>query len=120
MYPKRLAVKTRSHQFTYDELNRAANRLAHAILARRGGGSEPVALVLEHGAPLIVATLGVLKAGKISMRIHPSLPRARIAYLLDDAQEALVVTNNKSHSSANELAQNGCQLLGAPMSGQFW
>ena len=110
-YPDRLAVKTRSHQFSYDELNRAANRVAHAILARRGEGSEPVPLVLEHGAPLIVATLGVLKAGKISMRIHPSLPRARMWYLLDDAQAALVVTNHKSHSSANELAQNGCQLV---------
>jgi non-ribosomal peptide synthetase component F len=31
-YPDRIAVKTRGHTFTYDELNRAANRVAHAIL----------------------------------------------------------------------------------------
>ena len=67
-FPLRLAVETRSHQFTYDELNKASNRLAHAILAQRGEGPEPVPLLLEHGAPLVVATLGVLKAGKISMR----------------------------------------------------
>ena len=110
-YPERLAVKTREHQMTYDELNNASNRLAHAILAQRGVGSEPVPLLLEHGAPLVVATLGVLKAGKISMRIHPSLPLARKAYMLEDAQAALVVTNNRTHRSAHELAQNGCQLI---------
>ena len=35
-YPDRLAVKTRNHALTYNALNRAANRVAHAILAKRG------------------------------------------------------------------------------------
>ena len=58
--PNRLAVRTRHHVFTYDELNRAANRLAHAIVRQRGRGEENIALLFEHGALQIVAILGGL------------------------------------------------------------
>ena len=40
-HPHRLALKTLRHEFTYEALNRAANRLAHAILARLLGRAEP-------------------------------------------------------------------------------
>jgi len=39
LYSERLAVKTRDHAFTYDDLNKAANRVARAILAQRGEGN---------------------------------------------------------------------------------
>src|SRR5262245_50219275 len=41
-YPNRIAVKMGDHEGTYDELNKAANRIAHAIIKERGDGSEPV------------------------------------------------------------------------------
>src|SRR5258705_13862692 len=64
MYPDRLAVKDKGRSLTYDELNKAANRIAHSILEKRGHVSEPVVLLFEHGIQVIVAILGVLKAGK--------------------------------------------------------
>lgn len=57
LYPHRLAVKSRNHTLTYAELNEAANRVAGAVLARLGDGEEPVALLLEQGAPLITGIL---------------------------------------------------------------
>src|SRR5687768_8203082 len=44
MYPHRLAVKDKKIEFTYNELNNTANRIAHALLKQRGATSEPVAL----------------------------------------------------------------------------
>ena len=41
-YPDRLAVKTRSQQLTYQELNHTANRIAHAILEQAGDNQAPV------------------------------------------------------------------------------
>ena len=38
MYPDRLAVKSGVRSYTYDELNRAANRIAHAIVLRTQRG----------------------------------------------------------------------------------
>src|SRR4029079_13628186 len=60
----RVAVKTGQGAFTYDEVNRAANRVARAILARQGHGAEPVGLLFANGMPAITAALGTLKAGK--------------------------------------------------------
>ena len=76
-YPKRIAVKTHHHNLTYDELNKAANRIARAILARAGEGQEPVALLFEHGASIVAAILGILKAGKIYVSLDPAFPQTR-------------------------------------------
>jgi non-ribosomal peptide synthetase component F len=57
-YPAHLAVKSHSDTLTYAALNHTANRVAHAILARRGLGAEPIALLLEPGAPVLAAILG--------------------------------------------------------------
>ena len=79
-YPDRLAIKSNNHELTYDELNKAANRVANSILGRRGEGQEPIALLLDQGAPAITSILGVLKAGKIYVPLDPSFPRARTSY----------------------------------------
>ena len=99
-YPDRLAVKTEKEELTYEELNNAANRVARAILAQRGVGEEPVALLFEHGAPMFAALLGVLKAGKFYVPLDPSYPRARVSYILQDSRADLIVTNHRNLSLA--------------------
>jgi non-ribosomal peptide synthetase component F len=103
-YPGRLAVKTRKHELTYGDLNQTANRVARGILARCGEGQEPVALLLENDAPMIAAILGILKAGKMYVPLDPSLPSARLAYVLGDSQAGLVLTNTRNASLAADLA----------------
>jgi amino acid adenylation domain-containing protein len=92
-YPDRRAVKDGPHELTYARLDRAANRIARAILARGGSADEPVALLLQHGASLIAGILGVLKAGRIYLPLDPSFPRARLAYILEDAGAGLVISD---------------------------
>ncbi len=110
-YPDRLAVKTKDHVLTYEELNKAANRVAHAILAQRGREQEPIALLIEQSAPLIAALLGVLKAGKFFVPLDPFHPQARTDYILEASQAHLIVTNDKHLSLAHALARNRCQWL---------
>jgi len=121
---ERLAVGTGSGRvvLSYDALNRAANRVAWAILARRGAGEEPVALLFEHGASTIVALLGALKAGKLYVPLDPAYPPAETAALLADARASLLVTNARNRSAARQLASPACPLIdidaldGAPSS----
>ncbi len=101
MYPSRLAVKTKNRALTYDELNRAANRLARAILSRREPAEEPVGLFLTDGAHLITAHLAVLKARKFAMSLDPSAPQNRTAHLLTDSQTALVITDVRTDPIAS-------------------
>jgi len=105
-YPEHIAVKTKHHELTYAALNKMANRVARAILSQRGTGPEPIALLLEHGAPAIAAILGLLKAGSIYVPLDPTYPHARIASMLEDLQAALIVTNNKNLSQTCELVKN--------------
>ena len=112
-YPDRLAVKSAGDGWTYAELNRNANRIAHAILAARGTGEEPVALLLEQGALLVAAILGVLKAGKVYVPLDPTSPRARLAELRADSAAALIVAAASSRLLATELAPAGAPVLDA-------
>ena len=110
-YPDRIAIKTRHQELTYKKLNQAANRVARAILNQRGRGEEPVALILENGASMIAAIIGVLKIGKIYVPLDPSLPWARTAYILRNSQADLVVTNNRNLALSEALAQDVKQLV---------
>ncbi|MET0212052.1 MAG: amino acid adenylation domain-containing protein, partial [Vicinamibacterales bacterium] len=94
-YPDRHAMKAGVRTFTYDELNRAANRVAHTILALRGDRSEPIALLFENGFDAIAAFFGVLKARKFAVTLAPSFPLSRLTQILDDSETRIVVTNTR-------------------------
>jgi amino acid adenylation domain-containing protein len=110
-YPDRPAVKTKKHSLTYNELNRAANRVARAILAERGAKQEPVALLMEHDAPVIAGILGSLKAGKFYVPLDPSLPHARIKHILEDVAANYILTNSRNLSLAKTLAGTALRLV---------
>ncbi|HWM05085.1 MAG TPA: amino acid adenylation domain-containing protein [Actinophytocola sp.] len=77
---------------TYAELNARANRLAHELIGRGVGSEQFVALAMPRSAELIVALLAVLKSGAAYLPIDPRFPRDRVAYMLEDARPALVLT----------------------------
>ncbi len=89
----RVAVRTPRHELTYESLNRFGNRAARAILAERGEGEEPIALLLEQGETLAAAILGALKAGKIYVPIDPSYSCDRIDVMLEDSGAGMIVTD---------------------------
>ncbi|MEU6238028.1 amino acid adenylation domain-containing protein, partial [Kitasatospora sp. NPDC047058] len=75
----------------YRELNRRANRLAHALIARGVGPEQVVALRLPRSAELVVAVLAVLKTGAAYLPVDPDYPAARIAFMLEDAKPSAVL-----------------------------
>jgi amino acid adenylation domain-containing protein len=91
-YSDRCAVKVGVRAFTYDELNRAANRIAHAIIAQHGERNEPIALLFENSFDGIAAFFGALKARKCVVSLAPSFPPRRITEILDDSQARAIVT----------------------------
>jgi amino acid adenylation domain-containing protein len=96
--PERLAVQDRGRAWSYDALNRRVNRLAHGLLALSGRPEEPVALLLEHGAPAILGMLGVWKAGRLYVPIDPRSPPERIRLLLTESQATAIVVGNTTKS----------------------
>ena len=110
-YGDQTAVKSGNQALTYQDLNQAANRLAHAIVGQRGKVQEPIALLMGHDIPLFVAIIGVLKAGKICLVLDPSFPKDRNIFLLQDSQASLLIADGENLSLAGELALDSCGLV---------
>jgi non-ribosomal peptide synthetase component F len=111
VYPDRVAVKTETERLTYSQLNLAANHLARSILAQVGASDSPIPILFEHGAMMVVAMLGVLKAGKSWVPIDPWYPPARISYILQNVGAEVLVTNRQNYPLAREILTDGCDVI---------
>nr|WP_236694277.1 non-ribosomal peptide synthetase [Mycolicibacterium obuense] len=77
--------------YTYRELDTAANRLAHMLIAHGAGPGECVAVLLERSTMTVIAILAILKSGAAYLPIDPSLPSARVAFMVSDADPIAAV-----------------------------
>jgi non-ribosomal peptide synthetase component F len=109
--PSRIALGGDKGQATYAELNLAANRLAHTIIARAGEPKDRVAVLMRHETPLIVAALAILKAARIAVVLNPSDPPARLRQILEDAGPSLVIADAANRALAARAAGKICGVL---------
>ncbi len=109
--PGRLAVETRAHRWTYQELDLGADRVARAVGARQSSAPGPVALLLDHGAPMVAAILGVLRSGSAYVPLDPAHPPARLAYQLADAGVEVLVTDGPNRELARRLDGGALTLV---------
>jgi amino acid adenylation domain-containing protein len=107
-YPGRVALRTRHHQLTYENLNKSANQLARAI---ESDGDEPIAMVLGHDTPAIVAIVAAFKADRNFILLDPALPAARIRQILNDSGANLIVTNDQGLAAALNLVDAPCNIV---------
>ena len=90
--PNAVAVVFNEQQLTYRELNAKANQLAN-YLQKLGVGAEVlVGLCLERSLDMVIAMLGILKAGGAYVPLDPAYPQERLAYMVQDAQLSIVIT----------------------------
>lgn len=92
--PEQTALIFEDQALSYRELNRRANRLAHALQA---WGVEPDVLVgvcMERSIEMVVALLAILKAGGAYVPLDPGYPQERLAYMLQDAQAPVLLTQS--------------------------
>ncbi|ARP74327.1 non-ribosomal peptide synthetase [Streptomyces pluripotens] len=92
-HPEAIAVAQGTERLTYAQLNARANRLAHTLIAQGVGPESVVALALPRSVDLVVGVLGVLKAGGVYLPLDPNYPAERIAFVVEDARPAVVVTS---------------------------
>ncbi len=90
--PANVALVCGSLSLTYRQLDEATNRLANYLLRRGTGPGDVVGLLFERSAQAIIAMLAVLKTGAAYLPIDPANPDARIAFIIDDASPAAVLT----------------------------
>ncbi|MBV8278990.1 MAG: amino acid adenylation domain-containing protein, partial [Verrucomicrobia bacterium] len=93
--PEASALVFEEQTLSYRELNLRANRLAHFLIGQGIGPESLVALALPRSIEMIVGLLAILKAGAAYLPLDPDYPAERLAFMLQDAQPASVITTAK-------------------------
>ena len=90
--PDQVAVVFERQTWTYGELNRRANQLAHHLRQTGVGPDVLVALFVERSLEMLVGIVGILKAGGAYVPIDPDYPTKRLEYILEDSKASIVLT----------------------------
>jgi amino acid adenylation domain-containing protein/non-ribosomal peptide synthase protein (TIGR01720 family) len=82
-------------RLSYAELNARADRVALQLQALGVGPESLVAILLERSVEMVVALLAVLKAGAAYVPADLAYPPERLAFMLEDAQVAVLLTHSR-------------------------
>jgi amino acid adenylation domain-containing protein len=93
--PDAIAVVFEDQQLTYRELSDRANQLAHHLQALGVKPDTLVALCAERSLEMVVGVLGILKAGGAYVPLDPGYPPERLAFILEDTQASIILTQEK-------------------------
>ena len=90
--PDAVALIFRDQHLTYAELNQHANQLAHYLISLGVGPDRLVGVCMERSLEMSIALLAVLKAGGAYVPFDPDFPESRLAFMLEDTQAEVVLT----------------------------
>lgn len=96
--PDAIAVVFEDKQISYRELNLRANQLAHYLQSLGVGSEVLVGLCVERSLEMVVGVLGILKAGGAYVPLDYAYPEERLAFMLQDAQVSVLLTQEKLKS----------------------
>jgi amino acid adenylation domain-containing protein len=107
------ALLAGEQHLTYRELNQAANRVAHRLRSAGIRQESIVGIFFERSADMVIAILGVLKAGAAYLPLDPAYPRERLAFLLNDAQAQVILTQSSLAGRLRSLERTAPRVRSA-------
>jgi amino acid adenylation domain-containing protein len=107
--PNAVAVVSATGSLTYHELEQRANQLAHYLHSLGIGREGLVAVSVERSLEMVVAALGILKAGAAYLPLDPAAPQERTGTLLRDAGISAVIT--RSGLAEHLLGEENCPVV---------
>jgi len=93
--PSAVAVIHENEVLTYTELNCFGNQLAHHLRALGVGPEVCVGICVERSLEMVIGLVGILKAGGAYVPLDPTYPVERLAYMLENARVAVLVTQER-------------------------
>jgi len=108
--PEAVALVAGEQQLTYAELDRRAEQLARRLKTLGVGPEVRVGICCERSPEMIIGLLAILKAGGAYVPLDPAYPQERLAFMLQEAQAAVLITQKKFLANSN-LPLAACHLL---------
>ena len=98
-YPDAIALTYEEAQLSYGELNRRSNQLAHYLIAQGVTADVRVGICVNRSVEMMIALLGILKAGGCYVPLDPQYPKERLAHVIENSGIELIVTQSSVQSS---------------------
>ncbi len=102
-FPNIDACSMQDQTLTYADLDAKSNQLAHYLKTSGISSGDRVAVYLERSFDLVIAILGVLKAGAAFIPIAANYPKERINYMLQDSAAKHLLTNKELSNSLDKI-----------------
>ncbi|MFD8619634.1 amino acid adenylation domain-containing protein [Streptomyces sp. NPDC059513] len=115
--PGAVALIRGSEEWTYGEVNAAANRLGRHLRGLGAGVGGRVGICLDRSPDLLVAVLGVLKSGSAYVPLDPDYPEQRIAAMVTGTSCAAIVSRS---GLASRLAGAGPRIVELDRDAEQW
>ena len=103
-----IAVVYEGEELSYEELDRRANQVGHYLQGLGVGPEARVGLCVERSLEMVIGLMGILKAGGAYVPLDPAYPSERLAYMLEDAEVKVVLTQERL---INRLEGDQAQLV---------
>jgi amino acid adenylation domain-containing protein/FkbM family methyltransferase len=94
--PTSVAVEFQNQRLSYAELETRVNRLARYLRQQGAGPGTLIGLSIERSADMVIAVLGILKAGAAYVPLDPSFPRNRLAFMVQDSGMKVLISDRKT------------------------
>jgi len=109
--PNTIALICGEQKISYQQLNTLANQLANYLITQGVTQDSPVGLYMRRGVDMVIALLGILKAGGYYVPIDPSSPVQRVNYQLSNSHIELLLTESGLDTSGFENPGIDCLCL---------
>jgi acyl transferase domain-containing protein/non-ribosomal peptide synthetase component F/acetylornithine/succinyldiaminopimelate/putrescine aminotransferase len=109
--PEAVAVVTEAGQLSYSELDARSNQLAHALRSRGIGPEVRVGVCARRSPEMVVALLGVVKAGGVYVPLDPAYPEDRLCLMIEDSKIAALVVQAGIEPHLETVAGNLPQVV---------
>lgn len=80
---------------TYEDLDKKSNQLANHLLRMQVEKEDVIGVCIDRSIDIVIAFLGILKAGAAYVPLDPEDPKSRMKYIIDDCKARIIVTMPK-------------------------
>ncbi|GAB3058516.1 non-ribosomal peptide synthetase [Micromonospora schwarzwaldensis] len=101
-------------RLTYRQLDERADQLAHRLISLGVRPGEPVAVLLTRSPELVVATLGVLKAGAVYLPLHHAHPVEAKQRIMDNAGRPVLLADEETRRAGLPVSRRTVLVDSAP------
>ncbi|MEM7028584.1 MAG: amino acid adenylation domain-containing protein, partial [Chloroflexota bacterium] len=91
--PDRVAVIGPASKITYQALDERANQVAHHLQSMGVKPGSLVGILTERSVDMVIAMIGVLKAGAAYVPMDPAYPTRRLSHMIMDADLNVILTD---------------------------